>query len=310
LKDLSIAVTGYSGHLGNSVLEKIVNDIDFRKLYLLGRRKPSPEFFVDNMEYYYLDLIEIEKFGTINVDILVHIAAQTPKRMDENMDKVNINSIDTLIRKTNPKIVIFFSTIDVYPPNINYPIKEHKMLNPISEYGKSKVIIESQIGDLSLKYNFKFIILRITTCYSEKDPHKRVINAFIKQAINKKEITVFGNGEQKRDLLYVDDLAKTIPLIIKDPEFGVFNIGFGHSYSIREIADIVENRISELLGIDVKIKYTKNRDTKSIRNVELDCSKFRKRYNYKPEMTLTKGITRLIHYYRKELLKGDWYNPH
>ncbi|OGG01666.1 hypothetical protein A2Z33_05485 [Candidatus Gottesmanbacteria bacterium RBG_16_52_11] len=135
------------------------------------------------------------------------------------------------------KKAIFASSGAVYGNTSNRTSLESDPLRPVTRYGLAKKCAESVLGYFSNLNQIKSIILRFPNVYSEGSV-RGVIYDFVKQARTKK-MTIYGNGLQKRDFLYVEDAAEAIIRCLDYNAGGVFNITSKGRYSINDIAGLI-----------------------------------------------------------------------
>ena len=150
----------------------------------------------------------------------------------------------------------------------------------------------------------KYTVIRHSNIYGPHDKFdlkkSHVFGATINKVLNSKnnKIIIWGDGKEKRDLLYIKDLLNFISSSIKNQKnkFDIFNVGYGSSISIndltRKIAKISKKKI--VLKHDLTKKSLKT-------NVILDCKKSKKILGWKKRYTLDKGISETIKWYKKNI---------
>jgi len=175
-----------------------------------------------------------------NNDIIIFVAAEAPVKdieMLKNNVKICKNVCDSL-KKRKIKQLIYISSDAVYS-DIKGKISEKTITFPNSLHGLMHLTRESM-----LKSNFEKIlcILRPTLIYGIKDRHNGYgPNRFVNLAIKNKPLSLFGNGEEKRDHIYADDLAKIIVKCIEKKGIGILNLATGNVYSFRYLAKEIIN---------------------------------------------------------------------
>ena len=296
MKSKLIGITGASGFIGRNLAMSLLKDdkIENKRILLLSRNDPKLENLSYN--YQYLDLTKIESTELPKLHTLVHLAAQVPKNVErDTLQYVNIQSLIPLIKKTNPINVIFASSLDIYPLIASKPFTESSEPKPFSEYGITKMKAEKLLQELSEDLGFNLIIIRLTITYSESDPYKRAMFYFVKQALEDQIIRVYGTGKQKRDFLYIDDAIIGFNKVINEALPGIYNLGYGSSISMTELAEKVAEIIGNELKKPVTIQYVDIEDKKTQRTVELDTTKFEKTYDFKPRISIEEGIMKIYH---------------
>jgi UDP-glucose 4-epimerase len=196
--------------------------------------------------------LEDIKSALQDVDCVFHLAAQVTIRgsLQRFYDDVDNNLMGTLnlLRCVDPGIVRHFmlaSSMAVYADSpAPKPIPETYPREPISPYGVSKLAAEricQQVLDLK---NIPFYALRYFNTYGPGQtftPYVGVMTIFITRLLNGDNPIIFGDGEQKRDFVHVDDIVEgTIRSLVGPP--GFYNLGTGRATSVLELANIlIEN---------------------------------------------------------------------
>lgn len=195
-----------------------------------------------------------------NFDILIHLAALVPtnlvnknykKAYDVNVNGTN-NIIKSLIKKENkPKWIFFSSTSHVYKPTDKLKkIDEKSKLKPITKYGRTKLLAEKLLVNKLKKYPIKVCIGRIFSFTDKNQKVPFVIPIIKKMLRNSKKKITFENMNHYRDFLSTSDIVSVIDkLRIKNKE-GIYNIGSGKKFYLKNIAKIFNKQKKILLFKD------------------------------------------------------------
>lgn len=185
-------------------------------------------------------------------------------------------------------------------------IDETENLNFISPYACSKGATDLYFLDYGRTFGLKTVVFRQSCIYGKHQigvEDQGWIAHFALQALTKKPITIFGDGLQVRDLLYVDDLIEAYSLAIEKinkVKGEVFNIGGGikNSFSLLNVIEILEKKLST----KIKLFFKKERlgDQKYFVS---NNKKIRQYLNWKPKTNFSLGLKRLINWQKKYLLK-------
>ena len=298
-------VTGAAGFIGSSIAEKLLKDgfrvigIDsFTNFYSKKIKQKNLEFCKKNKNFSLIQK-EIQKIDFIplfkKTDYLFHMAAQPGVRTSwgNNFEKYSINNIlvtqrlleQAKISKSLKKIV-FASSSSVYG-NQNGKMNEDKTkTKPVSPYGVSKLAAEHLVKAYVENFNLPVIMLRYFTVYGPKQRPDMAIMKFVIKSILKRPITIYGDGTQKRDFTFIDDIVNaTISSINVSKPGEIINIGGGEVISIRKVISILEN-ISEYKP---KILY-KPFSNGDVLRTEADISKAKKLLGFKPKTSLRDGL--------------------
>lgn len=295
LKNKKILVTGGSGFIGSNLtakLEQLGTDIT---IFDLGKG--------DDIE----NSTKLEEIVKKKFDIIYHLAGFSGSNIsNQNITKsFRINTFATttlcrLVLKHSPKtkVILSGSRLEYGQPQY-LPVDEKHPTNPTSAYGLSK-LAATQMGLIyNKKYGLDVTIFRTSNVYG---PHKNqefagynVINNFIDMAKNDKILTIYGNGNQERDYIYIDELVDAFILAVKDPKISsgqIYNLGFGKGIKFKEMIALILNKVGK-----GKIKHTKW--PKSYEVVETgsyvsDISKIKKHLGFVPKISFEEGIVKTI----------------
>ncbi|MBN1645257.1 NAD-dependent epimerase/dehydratase family protein [Candidatus Woesearchaeota archaeon] len=298
-----ILITGAGGHIGINLLKSVIKK--YENICILERcvSKELRSLIKDNN----IKLIECDLTNRENllkfqsdfekIDIILHLAAYVPKSKDEDNEesakKVNVSGTMNLVKLLKKGCrFVFISTCETYGIPRQGIIFETHPQNPLSNYGKSKVIAENFLKEYTKENDIQLVILRLTNVYGPGEVLNRAILNFIKKAVNKQNLVIYGNGSDKRDFIYIDDVVNFIIAAIEKGG-GVYNIATGNIYSIKEIA----KKVIELAGVNVDIEFEKRQKP----NVDFvfDISRA-KELEYTPKIDIDEGLRREIEWFKNE----------
>lgn len=255
-----------------------------------------PQLLVGDVRDPKLALIAAE-----GVDVIVHLAANTgviPSIEDPRLDyEVNVfgtfNYLEAA-RLLGVKRFIFASSSALMGEQ-EPPIHEEKVPHPISPYGASKLAGEGYCSAYHGAYGLKTVSLRFGNVYGPYSFHKNsVIAKFIKQALSGEPLVIYGDGNQSRDFIYVDDLIDAILAAAKlDIGGEIYQIATCRETTVNEITALIKTLIQELLGIEIKVVYVKRRPGEA-RRVFSDITKAKNRLNWTPRWELRAGLEKTI----------------
>lgn len=228
-------------------------------------------------------------------DAIVHLAARTSV-LDSIEDpvttvRVNVHGTFELLRaasRAGVKRVVFASSnavIGEQPP----PIHEGLVPKPLSPYGASKLAGEAYCQSFAASYGLGTMILRFANVYGPWSSNKTdVISRFLRRIQAGEPVTVYGDGNQTRDFVYVDDVAKAIYLALQFDQAGeVFQIATGRETSILELIE----QIGSVTGADPKIEWF-SQPHGEIRRNSARIDKARRMLGFEPQFDLQTGLAR------------------
>lgn len=274
---LTILVTGSQGFIGSHLIKQLKNYhviVDFIN---------SERINLNKIE----DVMKIQKS-----DIVIHLAANTKKNAKwneyyENNVSTTKNILEYCVAKKIKKFIFISSYLYGKPEYC--PIDENHPINPHNLYAKSKYLAEKVCESYAKTSNLNIIILRPFNIFGEKMNEGFLISNLIKSTENKKSISLI-NQDSKRDFLHVDDFIQLILKILKhDCKYEIFNVGSGKANSFKEIVEIVEKKSKKEINLILK------EDKKQfIDMICADISKVSHKFNWKPKVTLTKGLEKCL----------------
>ena len=182
----------------------------------------------------------------------------------------------------------------VYGNFDNDEVNENTNCNPLGIYGALKFAAEKIIIGYNQVFGVPYTIIRPSALYGERCVSRRVGQAFIENALTGIDLTINGDGEESLDFTYIDDLIQGVILSIAKKEAlnQVFNITYGASRKINELAEIVKNNFEA-----IKVKYNP-RDSLMPERGTLNVDKAKDLLGYKPSFPVEKGFIKYINWYK------------
>ena len=219
---------------------------------------------------------------------------------------VKINTIGIInmlgLAKSHVARILQASTSEVYGDPAEHPQKESYWgnVNPIGPracYDEGKRVAETLFFDYYRKHHLEIRVARIFNTYGPNMARNdgRVVSNFITQALDNKDITIYGDGEQTRSFCYVSDLVDgLIKLMNKENFIGPVNLGNPIELTMNEIA----KKIIALTESKSKIVYKPlPKDDPKKRRPDIEIAK--KELNWQPEIGLEDGLKKTIEYFKK-----------
>jgi GDP-L-fucose synthase len=313
-----LLILGGSGFIGTN-LTIYFSKKNFKVTSTYFKNKPKK---IKGVEYVKCDLLNKKQVDKIlrNKDILIIAAATTSGAKDiierpyiHVTDNVIMNAIITRSAFDNkiPRI-IFMSCTVMYKSQKN-KIKENSLdLNDEfypNYFGGAwmKVYTEKACEFFSrFKFN-KYTIIRHSNIYGPYDKFdlkkSHVFGASVTKVLKNENgiVNVWGDGKEKRDLLFIDDLCYFVELAIKKQKktFEIFNVGYGKLISINNLV----KKIAKIANLKINIKHDKSK--KSLKtNVVLNCDKANKILGWKVKNTIDLGIKKTLAWYVNNYISG------
>jgi len=297
---MKILITGGAGFIGSHLCEKCTEE-GHTVLCLDNSMKENLiniRLLLHHRNFKLIegDIRDSDLLGKImrDIDVVVHLAAHMPE--DKNIDNpflcFDINERGTLnllkaAYLNGVNTFIYSSTMMVYSEPPDYlPVDENHPVQPITIYGVSKLAGELYCKVYSKAMNM--VVLRYSRAYGEGMTKCEPITTFINQALSNKPITIYGDGTQSSDFVYVRDIVQAALLALEKNKPGVYNIGGGEEISARDVA----KRIINFTGSKSEIVMVDKNVDRPFRFV-LDITKSRKVLGYSP-VSFDEGLSRYI----------------
>jgi len=322
---MKILITGGAGYIGSHMVktlgerghELVIYDnlsTGHRESVLYGRLVEA-----DLCDRTFLDeLIGTEKFDAVAhfaAHIVVEESVKNPLKYYRNNFSNALNLIETCA-KYNVHKFIFSSTAAVYGIPAEIPVREEAPLAPINPYGSSKAMVERALRDVSSISGFRYVSLRYFNVAGADEKVRigqryrnatHLITLALKTALGQREqLNIFGadydtpDGTCIRDYIHVDDLIDAHVLALDYLNAGnesrIFNCGYGHGYSVREVV----RKVKEVTGIDFKVVETVRREGDPP-GLVADSSRIRHELGWKPTRNDLEFIIRTAWEWEKKL---------
>lgn len=283
---MKIAITGASGFLGGFLVNNLLRGDHDLFLFARSLKKinihnyPNKKIHLFETDY----SLESLKKHFIPFDAMVHLASKkyNPQKKMYSDYEINLNISKNLFKACEEykiKNVIFSSSRAIYTDINKSPFSEDEAVTPQNPYALSKLKVE----EISNIYDINCKSLRIAQLIGWGERDGFMFKTFLKQAMKKKALTVFGEGRGKRDYLYVKDAAIAIGEAIKYPQIkGVFNLGSGKSTSHLEFAKLVSEIFSNAES-EVIVDRKRQED---LTHYLLDIKKIEKTFKWTPKYSL------------------------
>jgi UDP-glucose 4-epimerase len=172
------------------------------------------------------------------------------------------------------------------------PIHEEMVPHPISPYGASKLCGEAYCSAYYGSFGLETVVLRFGNVYGPYSSHKgSVVAKFIKHILAEEPLTIYGDGNQTRDFVFVEDLASAILAALEKPGIGgqVFQIATHKEHTVGEVAEELNSLAQRHLGRASRIVYEKERKGEVRRNYS-DIGKARRMLGFEPKHDLKQGL--------------------
>ena len=312
-----VLITGGLGMLGSTVAHKLV-ECDAKVTIVDACIKPyganmfNIEGIKDKVDISITDIRDKEaiKFLVKDKDIIFNFAAQVSHNdsikdpfLDSDINYIGHLNVIENVKQFNPAAKIIFPGSRLQFGRIErIPVDEKHPLNPETPYAFNKTVAEEIYKFYYKMYGIRCVLFRIANPYGPRGQMKHskysIINYFLRQAIEDKEIAIYGDGEQIRDYIYVGDLANVFLLaaVKKEADGEIFNIGSAVATKFKDMVNTVVDVVGA--GKIKHIPWPDNYIDVETGDYVTDITKISKTLGWKPAVSLRQGIKEMHEYYK------------
>ena len=321
ISNKKILITGGLGFIGSNLARRLIdygNTITVVDSLIpeYGGNLRNVHDIQDKITVSQSDVRDVEAINNLITghDYLFNLAGQTSHldSMHDPITDLDINakaqlSILEACRKYNTDIrIVFASTRQIYGKPKYLPVDEKHPRHPVDVNGINKIAGEQYHILYQEVYGIASTVLRLTNTYGPRmrirDARQTFLGVWIRNLLEGKPIQVFGDGKQRRDYNYVEDVLDAL-LIAATEENAigkVYNLGAPDPLSLKDTAKIM---CQEIEGSDYQmIPFPEDRKAIDVGDFICDYSAFRNQFGWEPKVEFDKGVAKSISYFDKELV--------
>jgi UDP-glucose 4-epimerase len=309
-------VTGGFGFIGSNLVLRLIGL--GAKVRVLARSWPpqaegSEESALPKVRLFKGDIRDetVVEEAAAGCDFVFHLAGKSGASTSNEspLEDLDVNCRGLLLllnalRHLAPEaVVVFPSSRLVYAPNLTLPVSELAATLPLSIYGAHKLASENYLNIYRRQFGLKSTVLRITNPYGPfQRPEQRsygVINQFIHEAVRGQTITLFGEGDQLRDYIHVDDVVGAMLRVAASPAAwnGTYNVGSGAGTSLAELARLI---VEVAAGGQVEhVPWPESEASVETGGFCADISRIQAAIGWTPKVALREGIGDVIRQLKK-----------
>jgi UDP-glucose 4-epimerase len=299
-----VLVSGGAGFIGSH----LANELQRRGHYVRVLDDLSggdPTRLAEGINFNRGDVRDIPKLWALlhDVDVVFHLAARVSVPASilypREYNDVNVGGTVSLLEACRDahsvKRVVLASSATVYGDHMRQPVDESMATLPAVPYAVSKVAAEQYLFTMGQLGKFETVALRIFNAYGPGQPlpptHAPLIPHMMKQILGKGSVVVYGNGEQTRDFVYIDDVVDALIRAGQSPNVDrqIINVGSGVETSVNGVAAT----ISAITGLKADLIY--NREAGGgLGRLVADLTKAKQLLGYTPRTQLEAGLRKLL----------------
>lgn len=303
---MKILITGGSGFIGSHIAEHyqgIAEEIRVLDNLRTGYKKNLDGLNVTFIEGSICDRETVRK-AVQGVDYIFHMAAlvsvpESMSKISECID-INCNGLLNVLEEASAagvKKLVLASSAAIYGDNPTVPKLETMYPEPKSPYAITKLDGEYYLNMFRAEGKINTAAIRFFNVFGPRqDPkgaYAAAVPIFIEKAVKGEDITVFGDGTQTRDFIYVKDIVGALTFAAEHPEVtGVFNAGYGGQITIEELAQ----NIIQAAGSSSKVLHAPERPG-DVKHSRASSDKLRNA-GWQPKHTLAEGLATTLEYFK------------
>ena len=298
MKGRKILVTGGAGFIGSNLVNSLYKNNDVVVLDNLhtGNKRNIKKATENGVIFVKSDAKNIKKIKG-DFDQVFHLgiySASPMYRDDPNLVGEVVQGMTNVLeycRKSGIPMV-FASTSSIYN-GIEPPHKEN-VIPGVSDYYTEARIACERMGELYAKlYDVNVTAMRFFSVYGYNDigkgAYSNLLTQFMNAMINNERPEIYGDGEQRRDFIFVSDVVDALKKASVTSGFNVYNVGTGKSYSLNEAVE----RLQKITGTNIQPKYIKMPVKNYVMVTQADVSKAKKEIGFSAKINLDRGLNLL-----------------
>lgn len=307
-----VVVTGGAGFIGSALVRALLKDgaaeVEVIDNLLTGKRENLEEVR-GKVKLHIADICNYDAIAPLiaGADTVFHLAAipSVPRSIHDPIPshEVNINGSFNVFRAAHEgkaRRVVYAASSSAYGDTEVLPKVETMQANPKSPYAAQKLMGEYYASVFHSCFGLETVSLRFFNVYGPRQdpssPYSGVLSLFNKCLIEKKQPTIFGDGEQSRDFTYVEDVAA---LVIRASKAGshacgkVYNAGNGGRYTLNMIWDLLQ----KIEGVTLPATYGPPR-AGDVKHSQADTTAAKRDLGHDPQFSIEEGLRRTLEWYK------------
>lgn len=314
---MKILITGGAGFIGSHLADHLVDgghEVVVLDNEATGKRENVPRA----ARYHKGDVanpVDLEQVFSDSLDAVCHIAGQVsiirsftdPVRDLRTNVEGTLNALRLCLKYRVPRL-LYASSMTVYGDTDVLPTPETTECLPCSPYGITKFAAERYVDSTArrndLNFDFNVTCFRMYSVYGPRqaldNPYQGVLGIFLGNILRGEPITIFGDGDQSRDFIYVEDVVRAWSDALDNPEtYGkILNLGSGDRITINDLADHVLEAFGRSRS-DYEVRHLDGRPGEQ-RHVEADISRIKSSLGWQPRVGFKEGLAETVKWARQE----------
>ena len=296
-------VTGGAGFVGSHITDKLI-ETGHEVVVLDNLSTGKKENINKEAKFYLADICQSdigEIFSKEKPDAVLHLAAQIDvrKSIEDPGNDAKINILGALnilenCKKNKVKNFIFASSVGVYGDQKELPVTEKHFARPISPYPLAKLTVENYLNYYQAQ-GVRATALRYANIYGprqESNGEGGVVAIFINTVLNNQTPVIFGDGNQTRDFLYVEDAAEAALKALERNDNLVCNIGTNEIITINQLLALINQELKK--GVQPEFQQERFGE---IMHSRVDWSLAKEKLGWQPQHSFSQGLGKTISWF-------------
>ncbi len=301
-------VTGGAGFIGSHVVDALLGQ-EWSVTVVDNLSSGKEAYVAPNATFERLDITSADFVSLVcktRPDAVYHFAAKKDvqasvrhPRFDAEANILgSLNVLDACVQAKVPFLLAASTGGAIYDGTGPLPATEQSREFPLAPYGISKMAVDHYLRAYHAMHGLRTVSLRYANVYGPRqDPEGEggVVAIFLGKLLAGKRPTIFGNGEQTRDYVYVGDAAQAALAALQPSAQGIYNVGTGVETSV----NVLFHKLCAVGGFSVEAQYAEARPREMLRS-SLDSSRLTAELGWKQTISLNDGLTKTL----------DWFQHH
>ncbi|MFP3318273.1 MAG: NAD-dependent epimerase/dehydratase family protein [Thermoplasmata archaeon] len=295
-------VTGGAGFIGSNLVHRLVEKGE-EVIVVDSLHTGSKNLISDlDVKFYHMKVDEFYRNGEWRgIDGIFHLGKPSSSPMyKENREKFleSINgtlAVLEIAKELGVKLVTASSS-SLYN-GLDPPHREDMIIKPTDFYTEARLMEERLAKVYQDLYGLKWAAMRFFSVYGPREEYKKnyanLISQFIWSYMKNEPPLIYGDGSQKRDFIFVNDVVNALLLAMEKEVNGIFNVGTGKSYSLNDVISIIKKK----MGKEINPRYIENPVKNYVMVTLADTSKSRKILGFEAKENIEEGIQKTLNYY-------------
>ena len=310
-----ILVTGGAGFIGSHLCDHlvrdghelvVVDDLSSGKLSNIAHLEDRITFIHDSVINLRVHADVLEGITRI-YHLAALISGYDSLRTPDNYIDINLHGLLRVIelaQQNSGTRIIFTSSSTIYGNRSNALCQELDRAAPMTVYALSKYAAEHLLSIYSRVYGFSYVCLRLFNVYGPRQsphhPYANVTCKFSAAAAYAAPIQLYGDGEQSRDFVFVDDVVRALLLVLDTSVERIYNVGTGTVTKINQLIDQLERLSGSRLAV-MKMPPWPN----DVRSSRADIARLQSEFGFHPSIGITDGLGRTVDWFRGQPRHGN-----